>query len=69
MPFSEDLKIIPLTLVDFIKSYNVMLDVDIESNIQTYAIYLDTNQNQHHYGIYDNKRDWLIHQIVTYLKG
>ena len=66
MPFSQDLKITPLSLTRFIKAYD--LSISAEENAQAYGIYLETNKNQHHYNGF-TVQEWLIKEIVQYLKG
>jgi len=66
MPFSQDLKITPLSLTRFIKAYDIQCTT--EENVQAYGIYLDTNQNQHHYNN-ETKQEWLLREVHSYLKG
>ncbi len=66
MPFSQDPKITPLSIARFIKAYDVMCTT--EENAQAYRIYLDANENQHHYNG-KTKDEWYTHELVTYLKG
>jgi len=47
MPFSKNMKITPLTVLMFKKSFDVPLDDD--ELLYAYQAYLDTNSDMHHY--------------------
>lgn len=66
MPESFDLKITPLSVLMFKKSFDVPLDDD--DLLYAYAAYLKTNAHQHHYNGLDINK-WYKNECEYYRQG